>query len=138
MRDQGFVNFDDPSANVDQISESQRLGTGGDFRVTATGRDRVRHQQRPGGDTHITQVINAVNAQVAAGSIQNFVTFQAFLDRAEETIDALDDIDEEAREEAKGLVAKLRGATGTVATGVASGAGGAVLGTVFKKLLGLD
>jgi hypothetical protein len=44
LRDQGFVNFDDPSANVDQISESQRLGNGCDFRVTAAGRDRVRGQ----------------------------------------------------------------------------------------------
>lgn len=71
-------------------------------------------------------------------AIQNFVTFQALLDRAEQEIDALEDIDEEAREEAKSLLAKLRGATGTVATGAAGGAGGAVLGAVFKKLLGLE
>jgi hypothetical protein len=137
LRDQGFVVFDDPSASIDQLTDRERLGNGRDFRVTAFGRDRVRDQQRPAGDRHVTQIINAVNAQVAAGNIQNFVTFQAFLDRAEEVIDALDDIDEDAREEAKGLLARLRGATGTVATSAAGGAGGAVLGAVFKQLLGL-
>lgn len=137
LRDQGFVSFDDPSELVDQISESERLSAGRNFRVTAAGRDRVHDQQRPAGDPHITQIITAVNAQVAAGNIQNFLTFQAFLDRADETIDTLDNIDEAAREEAKGLLAKIRGATGTIATGAAGGAGGAVLGAVFKNMLGL-
>lgn len=132
------MRFDDPAARVDQLSDVDRLNLAAAFRVTAVGRDRVRQLQRPSGNAHVTQIINAVNAQVAAGDIQNFVTFQALLDRAEQEIDALEDIDEEAREEAKSLLAKLRGATGTVATGAAGGAGGAVLGAVFKKLLGLE
>ena len=134
LRDEGLVRFEDFAAKLDQLSDADRLSMASGFRVTTAGRDRVRKQKRPDGNTHITQIINAVNAQVAAGDIQNYVTFQAFLDRAEEAIEALDDIDEQTREEAKGLLDKLRGATGTVATSAAGGAAGTVVGAVFTRL----
>jgi hypothetical protein len=133
LRDEGLVRFDDPAARIEQLSDSDRLGMGSAFRATAAGRDRVRGHQRPAGDTYINQVINAVNAQVAAGDIQNLVTFQALLGRAEQAIDELEEIDEQTRAEAKSLVDKLRGASG----GVATSAAGAVVGAVLKQLLGL-
>ena len=136
LRDDGLIEFADPSRGVDQISSAQRLGNGGRFRLTAYGRDRAEPPRQS--STNVTQIVHAAQAQVAAGDINNYVTFTQLLDRVEQALEELDGVDEEAREEARGILAKLRGATGTIATGTASGAGGALLGAVLKQALGLQ
>lgn len=132
----GLIDFDDPSRGIEQISSAQRLGNGGRFRLTVYGRDRAEPpRQTP---TNVTQIVHAAQAQVAAGDINNYVTFTQLLDRVEQALDDLEGVDEDAREEARGMLTKLRAATGTVATGTASGAGGALLGAVLKQALGLQ
>lgn len=100
------------------------------------GRDRAE----PPAATPATviQIVHAVQGQVAAGNINNYVTFNALLDRSEEALDEVDGVDEETRDEARGIVDKLCGVSGTIATGTASGAGGAVVGARLKQLLGLS
>jgi hypothetical protein len=41
------------------------------------------------------------------------------------------------QDEARGILAKLRSASGTVATGTATSAGGALVGALLRQLLGL-
>jgi len=60
------------------------------------------------------------------------------LDRADWALEEIQGVDEETRAEARAMLEKLRGATGTVATGTAIGAGGTLLGPVFKQILGLS
>jgi hypothetical protein len=131
----GLIDFDDPSRNIDQLRSEQRLANGGQFRLTSYGRDRADPTAQP--PTSMTQIVHAAQAQVAAGDINNYVTFNQLLDRLEEAIKDVDGVDEETREEARGMLDKLRGSSATVATGAASGGGGALLGAVLKSVLGL-
>lgn len=135
LRDSGLVNFNDPAASLEQLSEADRLEMASDFRVTVTGRDRVQPRTAPA--TTIMQVVQAAQAQVAAGNITNYVSFTQLLDRVEEALGQVDGVDDETRAEARGLLDKLRAASGTVATESASGAGGALLGALLKQALGL-
>jgi hypothetical protein len=136
LGNEGLIRFDDPGVRLDQLSTTDRLGMAREFRATTHGRDRARQQAAPS-VPHIVQIVNTTTAQVAAGDIPNIVSFAAFLDRAEEEIDGLEGVEEEARDEARSLVQRLRAATGQAATGAVGGAGGAVLGAVLKQLLGL-
>lgn len=136
LGEDGLIDFDDPSRALDQLSSAQRLSNGGRFRLTAGGRDRVEAGSQP--PPSVTQIVHAAQAQVAAGNINNYVTFNALLDRVSEAIDEVDGVDDATREEAKGLVDKLRGTSATVATGAASSGAGALLGAVLKKVLGFD
>lgn len=113
-----LIVFDDASRSIDQISDRQRLVRAGVFRLTATGRDRA--EPPAGTPTTVIQIVHAVQAQVAAGSINNYVTFSALLDRAEEALDQVHGVDEETREEARGIIDKLRAASGTIASGASS------------------
>jgi hypothetical protein len=136
LGDDRLIDFDDPSRSLDQLTSDQRLANGGQFRLTSYGRDRA--DPPPQAPTSITQIVHAAQAQVAAGDINNYVTFTQLLDRVEEAIDEVDGVDDETREEAHSMVDKLRGTSTTVATGAASGGGGALLGAVLKKILGLE
>lgn len=82
--------------------------------------------------------MHAANAQVAAGDIHNYVSFNELLDRAEAELKGLDGIDAATQEEAQGILAKLRSVSGTVATGTATSAGGALVGALLRQLLGLS
>jgi hypothetical protein len=62
---EGLLAFDDPSARIDQLSMSQRLSNGGDFRLTSHARDRLTP---PVPARSVTQIIHATQAQVAAGT----------------------------------------------------------------------
>lgn len=85
----------------------------------------------------ITIIGNVINSQVAAGDINSFVTFIDVLDRAHAEIDALEDIDPEAKEDAKGLIERLRAKAMTGAGEIITGAGGAIAAGVIARLLGL-
>lgn len=130
-----LMTFVDVAATIGQMSDADRLGMASDFRLTVAGRDRLQPRGVPA--TTITQIVHAAQAQVAGGDITNYVSFSQLLDRVEQAVDEVDDVDEETRAEARGLLDKLRAASGTVATGTASGAGGALLGAVLKQVLGL-
>lgn len=138
LGEDGLIDFDDPSGGIDQLSSSQHLTRAGHFRLTTFGRDRAQPSSAPPPSPNITQIVHAAQAQVAAGDINNFVSFTALLDRVEEALDEVDGVNDDARQEARSMLDKLRGASGTVATGTASGAGGALLGAVLKKVLGFE
>jgi hypothetical protein len=132
---EGLLLFDDPAREIDQLAMSERISLASEFRLTSAGLDRVRGNH-PAAPT-ILQIVNATNAQVAAGDINNYVSFSQLLDRAEDELDRLDGIDATTQEEARGIFAKLRSASGTVATGTATSAGGALAGALLRQLLGL-
>lgn len=134
LRDGGLLLFDDPAALLEQISDADRLGMGGQFRLTVTGRDRA--VPRPSA-ANITQIIHAAQAQVAAGNIHNYVSFEQLLDRVDRALEEVDRVDEDTRAEARTMLDKLRAASGTIATGTATSAGGTLLGAVLKQALGL-
>ena len=52
-------------------------------------------------------------------------------------IDEVQGVSEEAKEEARGMLDKLRGAAGTAATSAAGSAGGTLLGSLLKEIFGL-
>jgi hypothetical protein len=136
LRDEGLLLFDDPLAGIDQIATSERVASGAEFRLTSAGRDRVLR----GGTREarsIVQIIHATSAQVAAGDIHNYASFDELLDQVSEALEHLSGIDEAARDEARGILGKLRSASGTVVTGAATSAGGALLGGLLRQLLGL-
>lgn len=135
LRDSGLLLLDDIGAEI-QVSDAEQLGMALDIRLTPTGLDRVRNQPSTAA-TQITQIIHATQAQVAAGDIHTYVSFDELLDRLTEALTQLEDIDDEARREAHGLLDQLRSASGKVAIGAAASSGGAVLGTLLKQLLGL-
>jgi len=136
LADANLIAFVDPARNLPQLGPSARIGKASEFRVTVRGRDRHTRRREPGA-TRANQIIHAVNAQVAAGDIINFVSFGQLLDAAQARLDHLSDVDDDDREEAQGIIDKLRFATGQVAIGAAGGGGGAVLGTILTGLLHL-
>jgi hypothetical protein len=136
LRDEGFVAFDDPAAHIDQFADSERLTHARDFRLTSAGRDRPQ-MDRSSLPPSITQIIHATHAQVAAGDINTYVTFNELLDQVADTLDDLEDIDEDTREDARGILRRLRAASGTVATGATTSAGAALLVEIAKQLTGL-
>lgn len=80
---------------------------------------------------------DVIGSQVAAGDITNYVTFNDVLDRAYAELEALDDIDPEAKAEAQGLLERLRARAVTGAGEIMTGAGGAIAAGVIARLLGL-
>lgn len=135
LASEGLLLFDDPFRDIDQLAMSERISAASEFRLTLAGLDRVRGDRST--VPTITQIVHATNAQVAAGDIHNYVSFDELLDRAEAELGQLDDIDAATQEEARGILAKLRSASGTVATGTATSAGGALAGALLRQLLGL-
>lgn len=115
-------------SDVDEIAHAQHL------RLTLKAEEIVQ------GDTSTASM--TFNAPVTAGQIAgrdiaNFVTFADVLDRAEAHLDSLTEVDEQTREEARGILAALRGRTVAVSGKVLTGAGGGLLATVFAHVLGL-
>src|SRR6202035_4408111 len=135
LQGEGLLLFDDALAGIDQITLSEQVSGAAEFRLTSAGVDRAQGV-RPAA-TAITQIVQATYAQVAAGDIHNYGSFDELLDRAEEELDRLNGVDATAQDEARGILAKLRSASGTVATGTATSAGGALVGAVLRQLLGL-
>jgi hypothetical protein len=103
--------------------------------------DQVLKDQTPpqasGGMTQYIQIQDAAQIQIAAGDINNYKSFDELGDALSSSIDGLTNIDDDAKDEARGLVSKIFGKGDAVATSAAGSAGGAVLGSVLKQLLGL-
>jgi len=51
---------------------------------------------------------DVINSQLAAGDITNYVTFLDVLDRAYAEVEALDGVDSDDRQDAMGLIDRLR------------------------------
>lgn len=130
-----LIDFEDPGAILDQILLVDQLGMASRFRLTVSGMDRLRHESPA--QTSTVQIVNAVHAQIAAGDINNYASFDELLDGLEAAINESEMVDPGVRDEAKSILEKLRTAGGTAATGAAGSAGGALLGSVLKQLLGL-
>jgi hypothetical protein len=141
LKDDGLITFDDPMAEIDQISDVDRLGMAGLLRLTASGRDRARTLAAPPLSAPAApniQLVFAEQAQVAARDINNtYNTYDEMLDRVAEALAQMSDISEEDRVAAKTMLERLRGKADSVATSAAGSAGGAVLGALFKQILGL-
>lgn len=136
LRDDGFLRFEDPAARVEGISGSDRIGMAEEIRLTPSARDRLASLDREPAQS-ITQIVHATNAQVAAGDINNYVSFGELVDAMEEALEGLDDIDDDVREEARGLLGGLRSATGKISVGVTTSAAAALVGGLLKQKLGL-
>jgi uncharacterized phage infection (PIP) family protein YhgE len=136
LRDEGFVTFIDPAAAIDQLPSADRLGMASDFRLRSTGHDRLKAQAPT--EASVIQIVNATTAQVAAGNIINqFGSFDELLDALAAKIGQVEGVDEEAKQEARSILDKLRSASGTAATSAMGSAGGALLGSVLKQFTGL-
>ena len=133
---ENLIGFVDPARNLPQRSSDERISLASEFRVTVAGRDRLTEQRRPKGMT-VNQIVNATNAQVAAGDVINFVSFGQLLDVAQQQLDQLADLSQADREDAQGIIDKLRSASTQVAIGAAGGGGGAVVGAILMGLLHL-
>jgi hypothetical protein len=80
---------------------------------------------------------NVVNSQVAAGDITSYTTFLQLLDQAITEIDAVTDIADDTREEAKGLLRRLGGKAASTTGEVATGVAGTLASAVVARLIGL-
>jgi CheY-like chemotaxis protein len=87
--------------------------------------------------SRVTQIIHASRVQIAGGHMQNVSTYEDLLDRLSDILEQVDNVTPVAREEARGLLDKLRSASGEAAIEAASTSGGALLGSLLKQLLGL-
>jgi hypothetical protein len=84
-----------------------------------------------------TQIIHAGQVQIAGRDVHNVSTYEEMLDRLTDAVAQADEVTPAAREEAHGLLDRLRSASGDAAIEAASTSGGALLGTLLKQLLGL-
>ncbi|MCP9490186.1 MAG: hypothetical protein MSC31_09965 [Solirubrobacteraceae bacterium MAG38_C4-C5] len=88
-----------------------------------------------------TRTINVfgdvIDSQIAAGNITSYTTFVELLDRAITEIDGIDEVDNETKEEAKGVLARLRGKAAEASGEVATGAAGDLAAAVLARLVGL-
>jgi urease beta subunit len=127
----GLLLFEDPAAAI-EVTDADRIGMATRFRLPAGTANRTEPPAQ-----RITQIINAATAQVAAGDIHNYGSFEELLDLLAEDLDHLTDIDEEARDEARGILDKLRSASSKVTVGAAASGGGALIAALLKQKLGL-
>jgi hypothetical protein len=137
LGDAGLLLFDDPAAAIEGPSDIDRLRVAANFRLSPAGLDRVSPSDRPT-IQNIGQIITATQAQVAGRDINNFHSYDQLVAQLTDALDQLQNVDEEAREEARGILAKLKSASSSVASGAASSGGGALLGTLLKEALGLE
>lgn len=140
LKSEGLVAFDDPMAEIDQVELVDRVGMAVDLRLTSYGRDRVRALGASTGahGPSTVQFVFAEQAQVAARDVNNsFNTYDELLDRIAEALANMPDVSDADRDEAKSLLERLRGKADSVTTAAAGGAGGAVLGALFRQMLGL-
>jgi hypothetical protein len=128
----GLLLFEDPASATEGITDTDRIRMATRFRLPAGTANRTGSPAQ-----QITQIINAATAQVAAGDIHNYGSFEELLDRLAEDLDHLTDVDEETRDEARGILDKLRSASGKITVGAAASGGGALIGALLKQKLGL-
>lgn len=131
LGDSGLLLFEDPAAAI-EVADTDRIGMATRFRLPAGTANRTEQPAQ-----RITQIINAATAQVAAGDIHNYGSFEELLDLLADDLDHLTDIDDEARDEARGILEKLRSASGKISVGAAASGGGALIAALLKQKLGL-
>lgn len=116
-------------------SAEHRLVRGSRLQLTVEAEQSVDPQRAS--DPAIAVFGSVINSQLAAGDINNFVTFTDVLARAQAEVDALEDVAPQAKAEATGILDRLRAGSITAASGMATGAGGALAAQVLAQLLGL-
>jgi hypothetical protein len=122
---------------VMKATNEQRLGLAQDLSLTMKAHDHAQGRDLNAGNT-VNFNGSVIAGQIAAGDITNYVSFAALLDQAEVEITALEEIEDEARAEALGLIEVLRGKAAAASGELLTGAGGGLLATVFARLLGLQ
>jgi hypothetical protein len=98
--------------------------------VTGLGHNTLAARRRPA-PTHQINIIQSEVGQLALGDIANIDLF-VILDAAERCLEAID-APEDAKEEARGVLHRMRETGATIATGAA----GSVLATAVRQALGL-
>jgi hypothetical protein len=131
---QGFLEGDAPG--FDQAGPMQRLQLSDGLRLTMKAHDRLKEKTQSA--SSINFYGSVVAGQIAAGDINNFVSFSDLLDRAEAEIRALEDVDGNDRDEALTLIDALRGKAAGASVQVLTGAGGGLLADVLARLIGLS
>ena len=130
---QGFLTGDAPS--FDQAGPMQRLQLSDGLRLTMKAHERLEGNAA---SASVNFYGSVVAGQIAAGDINNFVSFGDLLDAAETAIRNLDDVGEEDRDDALSLIDALRGKAVGAGAQVLTGAGGGLLGDVLAQLIGLS
>jgi hypothetical protein len=131
---EGYLNGNLP--NFDQASDEQRLGLSSGLTLSMKAQDRVR-PPAPTGAPSLNFYGSVVAGQIAAGDITNYISFGGLLDRAEEELSKLENVDAEVRNDAKGMIDALRGQAADATGSVLTGAGGGLLATILGQLVGL-
>jgi hypothetical protein len=128
MADDDLVDFDYVPRHVDQFgaNPSADLQQVSNLRSTAKGRHWLAESPRP-----TISVANSTVGQIASGDIAN-VSLVTLLEHAERAVDGVD-ADEADREEARGLIRRLRDGAGEVSTAGAAG----VAAQAISRALGI-
>jgi hypothetical protein len=130
---QGFLEGDAPG--FDQANPLQRLQLSDGLRLTVKAHDRLKEERQPA--PAINFYGSVVAGQIAAGDINNFVTFGDLLKEAEAEICGLQEVNADHRDEALTLIDVLRGKAAGAGAQVLTGAGGGLLADVLARLIGL-
>ncbi len=120
--------------DVDQIGAEQTLQYAQNLAMTMKASDSLRHETDSATTVNIYGAV--VNSQVAGGDITNNTTFISILEQAESEIGALQGVDEETKQQAKGIVRALLGKGAITSGQILTGAGGALAAAVISKLIG--
>lgn len=80
---------------------------------------------------------DVIDSQIAAGDVTMYTTFVQLLDQAITEIDAIDDVPDATKAEAKSLLARLRGRAAEASGDIATGAAGDLAAGVLARLVGL-
>lgn len=131
---QGFLEGDAPG--VDQAGPMQRLQLSDGLRLTMRAHDQLKEERQAA--PAINFYGSVVAGQIAAGDINNFVSFGDLLDQAETEIRALQDVDADDRDGALNLIDVLRGQLASTGGQVLTGASGGLLADVLARLVGLS
>lgn len=133
LKDQGYLSASFVP-EIQQASPEETLTMARGLELTVEAHDRAAKTRGPAGIRFYGSV---VAGQIAAGNITNYVSFGEVLDRAEQELARLEDIDPAAKEEAGKLIQALRGKASEAGGLVLTGAGGQLLGSVLGQLMGL-
>jgi hypothetical protein len=133
LHQQGYLAGEVP--DLDQATNEQRLQFSDAMRLTMKAHEQAKPASAPGNS--ITFTGSVVANQIAAGDISNYVSVEGLLESAEQEIAALVDVDEDARDEARGLIDVMLGRATSASGAIVTGAGGVLLASVLARLLGL-
>jgi hypothetical protein len=133
LMSQGFLAGDAPE--FDQAGPMQRLQLSDGVRLTMRTHERLEGGEQAASSLNFYGSVIA--GQIASGDINNFVSFGDLLEKAEEEITGLEDVDPSDRDSALDLIGVLRGKAAGAGAQVLTGAGGGLLAEVLARLIGL-